>query len=156
MTNNINDVFDKVNVLGAVFVGVLSYIFGEHWILFLGFLLLNIGDWITGTMKARLAKKSNSVKGANGVIKKFGYWLMILTAYGMGAIFFEIGRIFDMDLVITQYIGLFVLAALIINEFRSILENFVEAGYNVPKILVDGLEVADKALDKIYPDKEKE
>ena len=40
------------------------------------------------------------------------------------------------------------LASLIINEIRSILENFVEAGYNVPKILVNGLEVADKVVNK--------
>ena len=31
---------------------------------------------------------------------------------------------------------------------RSILENFVEAGYNVPKILIKGLEVADKVVNK--------
>ena len=39
------------------------------------------------------------------------------------------------------------MASLIINEIRSILENFVEAGYNVPTILVKGLEVADKVVN---------
>ena len=37
-------------------------------------------------------------------------------------------------------LGWFALASLIINEIRSILENFVEAGYNVPGILISGLE----------------
>ena len=34
------------------------------------------------------------------------------------------------------------------NEIRSILENFVEMGYKVPKILVNGLEVADKKINQ--------
>ena len=49
---------------------------------------------------------------------------------------------------ITALLGWFVLASLIINEIRSILENLVEAGFNVPVILVKGLEVADKMVNK--------
>ena len=45
-------------------------------------------------------------------------------------------------------LGWFVLASLLINEIRSILENFVEAGFNVPIILIKGLEVADKVVNK--------
>ncbi|MCR0283687.1 phage holin family protein, partial [[Clostridium] innocuum] len=37
---------------------------------------------------------------------------------------------------------------LIVNEARSICENFVEAGFNVPKILSNGLAVADKLINK--------
>ena len=40
------------------------------------------------------------------------------------------------------------LASLLINEIRSIVENFVEAGFNVPAVLVKGLEVADKVVNK--------
>ena len=40
------------------------------------------------------------------------------------------------------------LASLLVNEIRSIVENFVEAGFNVPVILIKGLEVADKAINK--------
>ena len=47
----------------------------------------------------------------------------------------------------------FVLASLLVNEIRSICENFVEAGYHVPVILIKGLEVADKIVNK---DSEKE
>ena len=44
--------------------------------------------------------------------------------------------------------GLYVLAAsLIINEYRSILENLVEAGWDVPQVLVKGLEVASKKIE---------
>ena len=35
-----------------------------------------------------------------------------------------------------------------INEIRSIVENLVKAGYDVPKVLIKGLEVADKVVNK--------
>lgn len=95
-----------------------------------------------------MANKENSVRGWKGVLKKLGYWLMIMVAFGASAIFIEIGKAIGVDLGITTLLGWFVLASLLINELRSILENFVEAGFNVPIILIKGLEVADKAVNK--------
>ena len=94
-----------------------------------------------------MAGKENSVKGWQGVLKKLGYWIMIMVAFGASAVFIEIGKAIGVNLGITTLLGWFVLASLIINEIRSILENFVEAGYNVPTILVKGLEVADKVVN---------
>ena len=79
---------------------------------------------------------------------------MIMVAFGASAVFIEIGKAIGIDLGVTTLLGWFVLASLIINEIRSILENFVEAGYNVPTILVKGLEVADKVVNQENKDKE--
>lgn len=141
-------IIDGYNAIAGAIVAVLSYILGEHWILFAAFLLLNIADWLTGWMKSRLANKENSMKGWKGVLKKLGYWLMIMVAFGASAVFIEIGETIAIDLGITTLLGWFVLASLLINEIRSILENFVEAGFDVPIILIKGLEVADKAVNK--------
>ena len=141
-------IIDGYNAIAGAIVAVLSYILGEHWILFAAFLLLNAADWITGWMKSKMANKENSVRGWKGVLKKLGYWLMIMVAFGASAIFIEIGEAIGVDLGITTLLGWFVLASLLINEIRSILENFVEAGFNVPIILIKGLEVADKAVNK--------
>ena len=46
--------------------------------------------------------------------------------------------VLEIDLHITTALGYFVLASLSINEMRSIVENLVEAGYDVPKILTIG------------------
>ena len=73
---------------------------------------------------------------------------MILVAFSLSAGFVEIGKALGIDLGITQLLGYFVLASLIVNEGRSICENFVEAGFNVPKILSNGLMVADKIINK--------
>lgn len=143
-----NAFIDKYNMIVGAVVAILSYILGEHWVLFVAFLALNVADWLTGWMKSRMAGKENSMAGWKGVLKKLGYWLMIMVAFGASAVFIEIGKAIGIDLGITTLLGWFVLASLIINEIRSILENFVEAGYNVPTILVKGLEVADKVVNK--------
>lgn len=139
---------DALNALGGTIVAVLTAVFGTHWLLFVGFLVLNVVDYITGVRKSRLTGKDNSAKGVRGVWKKLGYWLMVLVAFLASAIFIEIGKTLGIDLSVTTYIGWFTIASLIINELRSILENFVESGDNVPAVLTKGLEVAENAISK--------
>ena len=134
-------------VIGAI-IAFLSFIFGEHWILFAIFLLFNVIDYITGWMKSRLNKKENSVKGLQGVLKKLGYWIMIMISFSASVLFIEIGNTLGINLEITTLLGWFVLASLAINELRSIVENLVEAGYNIPTVLTKGLEVADNVINK--------
>ena len=139
---------DTYNVAVGSVVAVLSFIFGEHWMLFAVFLIFNIADWITGWMKSYLNHKENSNAGFKGIVKKLVYWLMILVAFLAGYWFIEIGKVLGVDLQITTLLGWFVLATLTVNEIRSILENFVEAGFKVPAVLVKGLEVADKVINQ--------
>lgn len=147
--NNVFPILDKINAVYGTIVAVLAYCLGAHWMLFVAFLFLNIVDYITGCLKAKINQKENSVKGSLGALKKLGYWLMIMVAYGMSGIFVEVGKELNIDLSFTSFIGLFVLASLILNELRSIIENFVEAGYEVPAVLIRGLEVANKAIDGV-------
>ena len=151
---NVTNFIDSYNAVVGGIVAVLSYVLGPHWILFAGFLLLNVADWITGWMKSKILNKTSSKTGWKGVLKKLGYWLMIMVAFGASAIFIEIGKTIGFDLGVTTLLGWFVLASLLVNEIRSIIENFVEAGYNVPAILVKGLEVADKVVNKDSEDEE--
>lgn len=138
---------DKYNAFVGGFVAMVTCVFGEHWILFAAFLIFNFFDWITGWMKSRMLGKESSVAGLKGVMKKLGYWIMIALAFAVSVVFMEIGESIGVDLGITTFIGWFVLASLLVNEIRSIIENFVEAGFNVPTILVKGLEVADKVIN---------
>ncbi|WP_370457427.1 phage holin family protein [Catenibacterium sp. BIOML-A1] len=52
------------------------------------------------------------------------------------------------------FLGWYVLISLIINEYRSILENLVEAGFDVPQILVKGLEVASQNIESMVENNE--
>lgn len=140
-------IIDSYNAMVGSIIALLTLVFGEHWILFAMFLLFNIIDWLTGWMKSYINQKENSMKGWLGVLKKLGYWLMILVAFSASAVFIEIGATINIDLGITKLLGWFVLASLLVNEIRSIVENLVEAGYNVPSVLTKGLEVADKVIN---------
>ena len=139
---------DSYNAIVGGIVTFLTMVLGDHWILFVLFLLFNVIDFITGWMKARMTKKENSIKGFKGVIKKLGYWLIILVSFSTSVLFIEIGEVLKIDLSITTMLGWFVLASLAINEIRSIIENIVECGYKVPQILIKGLDIANKAINK--------
>lgn len=139
---------NKINLIIGTVVALLSYLLGEHWILFVAFLILNCFDFLTRWMVARLTGTENSKAGWIGILKKLGYWIMIGLGFGMSVVFIEIGGVIGVDLEVTTFIGWFVLATLIINEIRSILENLVEVyGDKIPKVLIKGLEVANKAVD---------
>ena len=139
---------DSYNAIVCGIVTFLTMVLGEHWILFVLFLLFNVIDFSTGWMKARMTKKENSIKGFKGVIKKLGYWLIILVSFSTSVLFIEIGEVLKIDLSITTMLGWFVLASLAINEIRSIIENIVECGYKVPQILIKGLDIANKVINK--------
>ena len=140
-------VTDSYNAFLGTIIAILTMVFGEHWFIFALFLLLNVADWLTGWMKSRINGVENSVAGWKGVLKKLGYWLMIIVAFAIAAGLIEIGKVINIDLGITTLLGWFVLASLIVNEARSILENFVEAGYDVAAVLTKGLQVADQMLN---------
>lgn len=141
-------VIDTYNAIVGAAVAVLSYILGEHWFLFVLFLLLNAIDWGTGWMKSRINNVENSKAGLKGVLKKLGYWLMIMVSFGASAAFVEVGKIINLDLGVTTLLGWFVLASLLVNEARSICENLVEMGVNVPTILVKGLQAANRVVNQ--------
>lgn len=148
-TYNFSSFLNKVDMAGGAIVALLAYLFGKHWILFVGFLALNFADLITGNMKHYLTGTISSDKGLRGIIKKLGYWIIVGLGFGVSVLLMELGNTIGINLGITITIGYFVLGSLILNEARSIIENLVECGFHPPKILTYGLEVAGKALDKV-------
>lgn len=142
---------DKIIVLYDVVINnittCLSYMLGEHWILFFVFLIFNIADCVTGWIKSHLTQTANSKIGLQGILKKVGYWIMIIIAFVSNKFFVQIGNVIGVDLGITVFLGWFVLANLLINEARSICENLTEAGFNIPQVLVSGLERADSVIN---------
>ena len=141
------DFVDVYNVVVGAIVAVLSAIFGIYWYLFAGYLLLNVLDWLTGWYKARKKKQESSYRGVQGIIKKTGYWVIILVAFLVPALFILLGQdLLGINLDFLTLLGWFTLAALLVNEVRSILENLVECGYGVPDFLIRGLAVTEKLI----------
>lgn len=144
----IHNFVDKYNAVIGAAVTALTAIFGAYWYVFAAFLVLNIIDWLTGWVKARKKKEESSKIGAVGAVKKLGYWAVVLVAFLIASTFVHFGNdMLHIDLSFLNLIGWWVLAMLIVNEARSILENLVELGYKIPNVLIKGLAVTEKLIE---------
>lgn len=141
---------ETVNIsIDTIIVSFFTLIFGEFWYIFIGYLILNLIDWITGMLKAMKHKEISSRKGIYGLMKKFGYWLVIGIAFTFSSLFVILGtEILNLNLTITYLLGWFTLASLIIDEIISILENLVELNIKVPTFLTKCIQVTGKMIDK--------
>ena len=143
------DFIDYYNVAVGAVVAVLTAIFGVYWYLFAGYLLLNVLDWITGWRRANKLHQESSMVGLRGIIKKTGYWVIVLIAFMIPDLFIKLGRdTLGINLDFLMLLGWFTLATLLVNEIRSILENLVEMNYDVPEILISGLAITEKLIKK--------
>lgn len=138
---------DRYNTVVGAAVTILTAIFGIYWYVFAGYLLCNILDWLTGWYKSRRLGKESSKAGLNGILKKMGYWVIILVAFLIPSLFIHLGQdVLGVNLKFLTLLGWFTLASLLVNEIRSILENLVECGCNVPDFLIKGLAVTEKLI----------
>lgn len=147
---------DKVNMIIGAFTAIMTYIFGANWMLFAFFLGFNCLDFITRWMAARINGTENSQKCFVGILKKLGYWIMVLLGFSMSIVFVQIGKVLGIDLKVTFLLGWFVLSTLMINEIRSILENLVEAGFKIPMVLVKGLDVVSEIIEEVEGKEDKD
>jgi len=146
MENEFFKIFNKISNIISLITTSLTSVLGIEWILFAGYLILNITDYLTGTFKSKLNKTENSSKGIIGIIKKLCYWILIAISFFLSFALTQLGNKININLEFIMLFGWFTLACLIVNETRSIIENFVEIGINVPSFLKKGLEVYENIL----------
>lgn len=158
--NMLDTFFDKANILWGGVIAILSYFANDTGLLFVFFLFLNIIDCIFGYLKAYKTKTIKSGKGAEGVVKKLAYWVIIAIAFMLSEYFIDMGNVIGVDLNFLHLFGWFILGVYIINEITSIVENMVVLGISVPEFFLRGLHAAktaiDDAGDKVIPKEEEE
>ena len=116
------DFLDTYNWVAGAMVAALSAIFGVYWYLFAGYLVLNVLDWLTGWYKSARAHEESSKAGLKGILKKCGYWVIILVAFMTPDLLIKLGRdTLGMDLSFLMMLGWITLAMLLVNEIRSML-----------------------------------
>lgn len=147
MEQEIIKIFNKVSSIFSTIGILITNTIGEQWILFLGYLILNVFDYITGTIKAKVKKEESSSKGLLGIVKKLCYWILIALSFLISFLLTKIGKSIDINLNFIMLFGWFTLACLIINETRSILENLIDVGIKVPNFLAKGLDTYDKLIE---------
>lgn len=115
-------------ILGTFFSGVAYFLGG--WDFALQTLLLVMAlDYITGICKAIKQKKLNSKTGFAGIIKKFGYLIIVALAVVIDHLVGDTGAV--RTLVIYFFVA---------NDGLSILENWGAMGLPLPQKLFDLLE----------------
>ena len=147
MEKEILKVFNKITSIISTIGTSITSILGVHWMLFLGYLILNILDYITGTIKSKIKKQESSNRGLIGILKKVCYWILIGVSFLVSYLLVQIGSYININLDFVMLFGWFTLTCLIINETRSIIENFVEIGIKVPSFLKKGLEIYNNIIE---------
>lgn len=148
MEQELLKIFYKISTILSIIGTVITNVLGTHWFLFLGYLLLNIFDYITGTIKSKINKNESSNKGLKGIIKKVCYWILIAVSFLISYLLVEVGNCININLEFVMLFGWFTLTCLFINEARSIIENLIEIGISVPKFLINGLEIYNKVIEE--------
>lgn len=147
MEKELIKIFNKITATISILCTTLTSIFGIEWILFAGYLLLNLIDYFTGIIKAKVNKNENSHKGLIGIIKKVGYWCLIALSFLISYLLVNIGHKININIEFIELFGWFTLACLVINEARSILENLIEIGIDIPNFLKVGLETYQEIIE---------
>ena len=147
MEEEIFKIFNKVTTTISIISSTLTSIFGIEWVLFIGYLILNLVDYLTGTIKARIKKVENYNKGLLGILKKVCYWVLIGISFLISYLLMQLGSKLNINLEFIILFGWFTLACLIINESRSIIENLIEIGIDVPIFLKKGLETYENIIN---------
>lgn len=141
-------IFNKISATLSIISTTLTSFFGIEWILFLGYLILNILDYVTGTIKSKVTHTESSNKGLLGILKKVCYWILIGISFLISYLLMQLGGKLNINLEFIMIFGWFTLACLIINESRSIIENLIEIGIEVPEILTKVLNIYYNILEK--------
>ena len=149
--------FDTYNIVVGAVIALFTTIFGVYWYIFAAYMVLNVFDWLTGWYKSRRARQESSAVGLKGIVKKLGYWVLIAVAFIVSTVFVKLGQdVLHVDLAFLNMIGWFTLACLMVNEVRSVIENLVQLGYNVPTVLIKGLAVTEQLVNQAADFGEKE
>lgn len=118
---------NKMNVIFldcSLIVSSISYLLGGIDNLLIMLLIIMAIDYITGICKAIISKKINSIVGVKGIVKKFGYLLIVVLAV-----------LIDKIIGDTSAIRVLVIYFFIANEGISILENWALMGLPLPNKL---------------------
>ena len=115
-------------ILGTFFSGIAYFLGGWDFALQTLLLVMTL-DYITGVCKAIKQKKLNSKTGFTGILKKFGYLIIVALAVVIDHVAGDTGAV--RTLVIYFFVA---------NDGLSILENWGAMGLPLPEKLFELLE----------------
>ena len=127
------------SILGAI-TGLAVFCVGLPWQLLIVYAMLLIIDVATGVLKAAKNNEWSSSKMKGGLIKKA---LEILLLFAVLILQFAANTI-----GIPVPLGSIIIGIFCFKDFGSILENCIQAGYNIPPAIKKWFNVATVMLDE--------
>lgn len=123
----------KVGISGIF--SVLTVYFNALSIPLIVLTIAMLVDYLTGLSAASKEKGLSSKKGIQGIIKKVGYFVLVLVAMGVDWLIYYGMTMVNIQVNCNLWFGILVTIWLIINEMISILENLSRLGVPMPKFL---------------------
>jgi toxin secretion/phage lysis holin len=123
---------------------------GILWWVFLIFALCIIVDFLSGMAASKKEsiehpedknKGWNSKKGLLGIIKKFGYILIVGVAFILDFLIYKTSGYLGIEMPTSTFFCLLISVLFILNELLSITENAGRMGANIPQFLVNAISV---------------
>lgn len=124
----------SIEYIVSMVLSILTYLFGGIDSLMISLFVLIVLDYITGICKGIFLKQLSSKVSAEGIIKKFGYIMIIIIATLFDRLVSD-----DSMAIRTMMIYFF-----IANESLSILENWAVIGLPLPKKIFEIFEKIKK------------
>lgn len=146
----------KENALKALIATTLAGI-GAYFHLLLAplvvLVLVMLGDYVTGLLKAWLSRSVSSRTGIIGIVKKLAY--LAAVAVGITVDWIVASALTSTGLTLSNgfcAFGLLVTVWLVLNELISILENLSGIGVPLPKFLTAAVARLSKTLENSVPE----
>lgn len=137
----------------ATFTAKMDVLF---WVLILliGVMIVDFLSGMAASAKEAIDDPENkekgwsSKKGTLGIIKKFGYILVVAVAIVVDLLIYRVAEYLNFDMPGTTFFGLLVAVWFILNELLSIVENAGRMGViNIPTFLTKAIRVLKNKVD---------
>lgn len=134
----------------AVFASLAAYLSDRFGLLFPALMVLTammIIDYVSGMAASKReamedpARGWSSAKGAQGILKKMGYLLVIVAGVAVDWLILSSAELMDVGLPTRTFFGLLCCIWYILNELLSITENAGRMGAPLPGFLTDVIAV---------------
>ena len=91
----------------------------------------------------------NSKKGMLGILKKFGYVLVVTVAIIVDFLILKVAGSIGIEMPASTFFGLLITVWFILNECLSIIENAIRMGVEgIPKFLTDAITVLKHSIEE--------
>lgn len=130
---------------------------GILWWVLLIFAICIVADFLSGMAASKKesieypedkSKGWNSKKGLLGIIKKFGYVLIVGVAFIFDFLIYKTSGYLGIDMPTSTFFCLLITVLFILNELLSITENAGRMGAKIPQFLVSAISVLKGKVEK--------